>query len=145
MAHGDQLKNRFQVLIDSDAFVGQVNPDDAHFNRANEILQSLAKKKVQFVTTSLVIAESATVLSYRVGQNLARTFLEVMKRGNVPIIHIDETLQETALDIFSDQDKKGTSVTDCANVAVMQRFEIPKIFSFDKIYPKKFGLKLIKG
>ena len=143
MALGNQQKNRFQVLIDSDAFIGQIYPDDAHFERANEILRSLAEKRVQLVTTSMVVAETATVLSHRVGQKLVLAFLSVMKRGNIPIIHIDEALQEIALTIFSDQAKKGTSVTDCANVAVMQRFGMSSIFSFDKIYPKKFGLKLV--
>jgi predicted nucleic acid-binding protein len=33
-------------------------------------------------------------------------------------------------------------VTDCANVAVARYFHIPTIFSFDKVYPKSFGLKL---
>lgn len=137
--------NQFQVLVDSDAFVGRINPDDVHHERANRIFQSLAEKKSRLVTTSMVVAETATVLSHRVGQSLARTFLEVIQRGNIPVIHIDEALQAVALDIFSQQTRRGTSVTDCANVAVVQRLNISEIFSFDQGYPKRFGVGLVGG
>lgn len=138
-------RRKFQVLIDSDAFVGQVYPDDAHFERANRIFQALAKQQARIVTTSLVVAETATVLSYRGGQNLARTFLEVIGRGNIPVVHINEDLQADALNLFSQQTKKGTSVTDCANVTVIRRFQIPSIFSFDKVYERSFKLKLTQA
>ncbi|WP_162909888.1 hypothetical protein [Aggregatilinea lenta] len=36
----------------------------------------------------------------------------------------------------------GTSVTDCANVAVIYFLNIPEIFSFDHVYSKSFPLKL---
>jgi predicted nucleic acid-binding protein len=140
-----QASNPFHILIDSDAFVGRINPDDAHHERANRIFQVLAEKKVRLVTTSFVVAETATVLSHRVGQSLAQAFLEVIQRGNIPVIHIDEALQAAALDLFSEQTKKGTSVTDCANVAVVRRLGITEIFSFDQGYPKRFGVMLAGG
>lgn len=143
-ALGDQQRNnKFEVLVDSDAFIGWIYPNDAHAQRAGEIFETLKKQGVSLVTTSLVVSETATVLSYKVGQALAKFFLdEVIKQGSFPIIHITEDLQERAIEIFSSQTQKGTSVVDCANVAVVRRFNIPAIFSFDQVYPKKFGLKL---
>ena len=138
-----QASNHFQILVDSDAFVGRINPNDAHHERANRIFQAFAEKKTRLVTTSFVVAETATVLSHRASQSLARVFLEVMGRGNIPVIHIDEALQATALDIFSKQTKRGTSVTDCANVVVIRRMGIAEIFSFDQGYPKQFGVELV--
>ena len=124
------------------AYVDRINPDDAHQVRANRIFQSLVERRVRrLVTTSMVVAETATVLSHRVGQSLARMFLEVMRWGNIPVIHIDEALQ-VALDIFSQQAKHGTSVTDCTNVAVMRRLNISGIFGFDQGYLKRFGMGL---
>jgi len=86
--------------------------------------------------------ETATVLSHRGGQSLAHRFLTVMERNFLPIIQVDEKLQTKAIEIFKAQTKKGTSMVDCANVAVSRRFQIPDIFSFDKVYPKKFHLPL---
>lgn len=93
------------------------------------------------MTTSMVIDEVATVLSHRQGQELARKFLAVVEALQFPTIHIDKTLRQEALAIFKSQQQRGTSVTDCANVAVMKRFAISEIFAFDEVYPKRFGLK----
>jgi predicted nucleic acid-binding protein len=121
MERGNHQRNHnFQVLVDSDAFIGRVYPNDVHYKRASEIFRSLKEHHVSLVTTSLVVAETATVLSHRKGQSLARIFLEeVIKTGGFPVIHITEDLQEEALTIFLNQTKKGNSVTDCANVAVI--------------------------
>ena len=32
--------NQFQILVDSDAFVGRAYPDDAHHQRASEIFRT---------------------------------------------------------------------------------------------------------
>jgi predicted nucleic acid-binding protein len=93
-----------------------------------------------------VVAETPTVLSHRSGQGLAKAFLdEIIENGNFPVIFIAKDLYEQALDIFKQQIKKGSSVTDCANVAVVRRFNIPTIFSFDKVYPKGFEVELISS
>jgi predicted nucleic acid-binding protein len=93
-----------------------------------------------------VVVETTTVLSHKASQALAIKFLQVVNRGNIPIIHINEELQQAALKIFAQQTKKGTSVLDCSNITVMQKFNVPSIASFDKVYKKSFGLKVsIKG
>jgi len=127
------------VLIDSDAFVGWLYEKDGHHAEASRIFARLEDERRVPVVTSLVIAEAATVLSHREGQPLARTFLDLARR--YPVIHITKALQQQALDLFQAQKARGTSVTDCANVVVMRQFQIPTIFSFDKVYPKTFGLK----
>ena len=68
-------------------------------------------------------------------------FLEQIERLAVPVVHIDEHLQTHATQIFVAQNQRGTSMTDCANVAVIHQLDIPKIFSFDEVYSKHFGLK----
>lgn len=132
-----------QVLIDSDAFVGLMLARDAHHVRASAIFDRLTAGNVSAVTTSFVVAETATVLSHASGQVLARTFLdEVIHKSGFPIIFIDESLQDAAVTIFRSLEQRATSLTDCANVAVIRKFKIPLIFSFDKVYPKQFGIKM---
>jgi len=133
------MADDFHVLVDSDAFVGWIWPNDAHHRRAGLIFDSLRGKHRRLVTTSLVVAETATVLSHRDGQAVARLFLDEV--GAYPIIHIDETLHRQAIELFKAQDVKGTSLTDCANVVVMKRFGIPRIFSFDRVYFAQFSFK----
>ncbi len=138
-----RMTNGFQVFVDSDAFVGWMVEKDAHHSRANQIFSQLHKKQARMVTNTMVVTETATVLSHHSGQELARTFLdEVIDRGQFPVIPVVEDLYKETLTIFKKQTKKGTSVTDCANVAVIRRLDIPTIFSFDQVYPKNFHLKV---
>lgn len=130
----------FDLLVDSDAFVGLFFPDDAHHPTCFRLFNEFSTKKLNLVTTSYTVAETATVLSYRSGQPLARAFLDYVVTGVLPVVHIDEALQSMAVSIFREQANKKTSLFDCANVAVMRNLNIPRIFSFDQVYTRKFAL-----
>lgn len=140
---GGGVGNNFQILVDSDAFVGQFYAKDPHHANALSVFSQLERNQERIAATSMVVAETATVLSHRSGQDLARKFFSAIKKSKLPIIHINEELQEQAINIFQNQKKRGTSMTDCANVAVANLFGIATIFSFDKFYAKQFGMKLM--
>ena len=144
MGHGKGVMNEFEVLIDSDAFVGLFVEQDAHHPRTLEIFKRLAHNNIKVVATSFIIAETATVISKISGQVTTRKFLDYTASGSLPIIHIDEVIQREAQKIFAEQENKRTSVFDCANVAVIHQFAIPQILSFDAVYPKKFNLKTVQ-
>lgn len=130
--------SNYHVLVDSDAFVGWIFAEDVHHPEVKEIFQQITANRLKLVTTNYVIAETATVLSKLAGQQLARSFLE--QAAKFTIIHISKQLHQQALEIFQTLDKKRSSVIDCSNVAVMRQFNIPTIFSFDKVYIKVFDL-----
>lgn len=135
--------NEFQVLVDSDGWIALYLPNDALYEKAAAIYERLERQEKKLVTTSAVIEETVTVLSHRSGQALARQFFSALRRSNIPIIPIDESLRRKALDLFMEQKKRGTSFVDCSNVVVMKYFDIPKIFSFDKAYSKQFGIEAV--
>jgi predicted nucleic acid-binding protein len=130
-------KSPYGVLIDSDAFVGLLYEKDAHHQKAVALFSQLENKKIALVSTNYIILETATVLSHRQGQSVARMFLKFVQQ--IPIIHIGEALHKQSLDLFRRQIRRGTSVVDCSNVVLMKHYGIPKIFSFDKVYAKDFG------
>lgn len=134
------VTSSFDVLIDSDAFVGIFLPHDSLHNRAVTMFASLKSQQLNIVTTSWVIAETATVLSYRDGQDAAHRFLDQIATSQFDTIHITESLQEEAAKIFRAQQMKRTSMVDCGNMAVAQHFAIPKIFAFDEFY-KRFPVE----
>jgi predicted nucleic acid-binding protein len=135
--------SKFQVLIDSDAFVGLNLPDDSLHSKVSQVFDRLIDENCRLVTTSLVMAETATVLSNKATQESACRFLEEMERVKFPVIHVTRQLQQLSLKIFQEQTKRRTSVVDCANVAVMRELSIPEILSFDRVYAKDFGLKML--
>jgi predicted nucleic acid-binding protein len=124
----------FQVLVDSDAFVAWSLPDDHFHQHVHDIFERLATTGSRLVSTSWVIAETATVLSYRGGQTTARMFLQRIVDIGMPIIHISEPVQAETTELFKGQNARGTSMVDCSNAVIMEHFEIPEIFSFDHFY-----------
>ncbi len=137
------VRNSSGILVDSDVFVGWIHIDDTHHEKARSVFHKIKQARLRMVTSSWVVAETATVLSHRRGQATAREYLKTIRDLEFPVIHVDEGLQEDATQIFEQQEKKGTSMVDCSNVAIIKRFEIPRIFSFDKFYAKKFGIQTL--
>jgi predicted nucleic acid-binding protein len=135
------MPGEYEVIVDSDAWVGLFSPDDAHHQKVSKIFEELRKSKTAIVTTSAVQGEAATVLSHKEGQGVASKFVTSLAAIRVPIIHIDESLHLRAIECFIDQSKRGTSYVDCTNIAVAKLYNIPKILSFDKFYFKQFDLK----
>ena len=134
------MENNSKILVDSDVFVGWIHTEDSHHKKVQSIFNKIKQAQLSMVTSSWVVAETATVLSHRKGQALARDYLGKIRDLDFPVIHIDEGLQKDATQIFELQEKKGTSMVDCGNVAIAKRFGISRIFSFDKVYFKRFGL-----
>jgi predicted nucleic acid-binding protein len=132
---------KFETLVDSDGWTAIYLPDDLLHRDAVSIYERLKSQKKKLVTTSAVIGETATVLSHRSGQKLAREFLSAVELSELPVIHIDEKLHQEALGLFVQQEKKGTSFVDCVNAVVARYFDIPSVFTFDGFYTKKMGLK----
>lgn len=132
--------NRYDVLVDADALVGAFFERDAHHQRSTEGFKKLTDQRALMVVTDYTIAETITVLSKYTDQDNARRFLQFIETGDMPIIHMSEDLVAASLDYFKAQPGRKISLFDCANVAVMQRFNIPRIFAYDGFYFEKLGL-----
>jgi predicted nucleic acid-binding protein len=127
-----------KMLFDSDFLFGLFVAHDPHHSVATKQFRELQKKKVQLFVLTLVIQETATVISHKVDQKASLDFLRRMRIiADINRILIDEELENAAWKIFETQTKKGTSFVDCANLAVIEKFRLDGILSFDKFYPKK--------
>jgi predicted nucleic acid-binding protein len=140
MERGKGSVTNVQILIDSDAFVSWFIEADYFHTQASRIFENIMQTQTTLAATNWVIAETATVLSYRVGQAQALKFLRHIEDSKLPLVHISEELEQHTRELFQKQTGRGISMVDCSNVAVMQHLGIQEIFSFDKFY-KRLGLK----
>ena len=136
------MSGHFDALVDSDAFVGFFVEQDAHFHRSRAAFRSFADSRQILVTTNLVVTETASMLSRRITYAIACRFIEYIRDGDFPIIYLDQALQDSAHSIFLAQNREGTSMVDCSNIAVSRYYSIPSILGFDEFY-KKFGLAMV--
>lgn len=142
MQYWETEMSKDKLLVDSDAFFSLLVRNDANHRRASILNKKLVSQGQKFFTINLVVFEAATVLSRKMNQQVACLFLENITSGEMEILRIDEIIEKRAGEIFKNQHRKNTSFIDCANMAVMEKLNLPMIFSFDRIY-KRNGFKRI--
>ena len=129
-----------RVLLDSDALLALYVADDLHNQRAKKTLQNLLRKKGELFVTNLVLQQTVTVISYRLGQKQALDFLKRFNQVDFQQVFVNKNLTAKSWQVFSKQTKKGTSFIDCTNMVVFKELNMDKIFSFDRFY-SRIGLK----
>lgn len=126
-----------KALIDANVLVAVAREKDASHADAVSLMANI-RGKYEIWALNLVIQESATVVSMRDGMDQARIFYEGYTTLVQIEIDLDEELEKLAWKIFLKQQKKGTSFVDCANLAVIEKYRLDGIVSFDMFYPKEF-------
>ncbi|OGG14059.1 hypothetical protein A3D77_00945 [Candidatus Gottesmanbacteria bacterium RIFCSPHIGHO2_02_FULL_39_11] len=124
-----------KILVDSDILVGAFRKDDTNNFKAISLLKLILSNHQGYII-NLVLMESATVLSHRIGMDAVKLFLKRFPELELTIIDMDHNLEEKAWEIFTKQTKKGCSYVDCANLASIAHYHLDKIASFDGFYPK---------
>lgn len=130
-----------KALIDTNIVVALYRPDDFLHQAAVAVVSKLKQSDWKFIFTNLLFQETATVLSMRVGMSLAKKFLKDYQNLLDQIIFVDEEVEKPSWEIFTRQTKKGTSFVDCSNMAVLEKYKLDGILSFDKFYPKKLLIR----
>ena len=139
---GVKMNNPPKVIVDADAIVAQVNPNDKHHHAATTISQSLNNMNAQVIYPSTVIAESNAYMQ-RVLNSTASAYGTAVVFTN-PGVQIAEVGGETlkhAIKYFSPSTSKKNTLFNCIVAAVAEDNNADAIFSFDRFYKKK-GFKL---
>lgn len=131
-----------KVLLDTDALLAGYLENDASHQKAVKIMKFLDSERAELYVSNLVLLETATILSHRLNQKMATSFLADFDNGGFKTIFVDEVLTLLSWRIFKKQTKKGTSFVDCSNLILFGETRFDAIFSFDKFY-KRNKLKML--
>lgn len=133
---GKDSVSNFDVLVDSDVFVGWLLPDDALNPTVTSLLYKMRDQHKQLVMTNWVMAETATVLSHKDTHQTALNFLTMINEGNIPILPITPEIESEIYRLFREQTTKNINMTDCSNVAIAHHYHIPQLLTFDHFYTR---------
>lgn len=130
-----------KCLFDSDFLYGFILPADVHHATCVSLFEVIEKKSIEKYVLSSVIQETATFLSYRIGQQASVQFLDTYWHLELTELELDKKVTRRAWELFKEQKSKRTSFIDCANLAVTELYNIDAIASFDTFYPEslRFG------
>lgn len=133
------------TYVDADAFVALNNPKDASHERAKKCLEYIQNNDISLATSQLVILEVATVLPLRLKNKTKKVIQQMVQdilKSNMVIFELNPELFTEAMNLYSKQTSKNIGAFDTYHMAVMKRYSIKTIFSFDRCY-KKNGFSLI--
>lgn len=130
------------VIVDSDGFIGSLNPQDFHYSVTQQVLLKLAERGAKLIYPATVIVETVTFLQGRLNQpKLANQVIKLINNNQFIIESVDgELLQKASLYMDFKRSKRHT-LFDAIVAAVAKKHQADAIFSFDKFYKGK-GFKL---
>lgn len=131
------------VFIDTNVSVALEDENDSTHKRAIQLSEFLLNQhNVKFYTSSEVISETLTVISRKLGKEVAKKFVSKHKNSHMIDIFFDEFLYRKTLNSYLKLRQKSISFVDCSNVVIMKKYKIKYIFSFDEDF-KKMGVELL--
>lgn len=130
-----------RYFTDSDFLVGVFRQEDANHAKAMKLVEKIGKEEIELWASNLVRQEAATVVSHRTGMGAARLFVGKFDEDIKRQVRVDEKLENEAWKIFLKQMKKGCSFVDSANLAVIEKYKLDGIMTFDDFYPKSIRIE----
>jgi len=118
------------------------NPEEIGHQKVKEILWNLPKSGTHLVTTNLVLAETYTLVRFRIHHQAA---LELHKKVEalistrlLKVIYVTNELEQAAWKIFERYSDKNFSFTDCTSFVTMQILMIRQVITGDQHF-KQMG------
>lgn len=118
------------IFVDTSAWYALVDSDDADHKAAAAFL---ASNTIPLITTNFIFSETVTLIRYRIGHEVARSFGQKLQESNfVRVIAVTPADEERAWDIFIKYRDQDFSFVDCTSFAVMERMKHSTVFGFDR-------------
>jgi hypothetical protein len=122
---------RKAIFVDTGFWLALFNKRDERHDLARQSIEGFKSNKL--VITDFIVYETITFLNASVkNHQLAMIFLEFIEDlDNIKVFDVDKHLKEAAMEIFKKYSDKNFSFTDCVSFAVMDKFNIYEVFTFD--------------
>lgn len=132
-----------RIFIDSNVFIALANDNDPFHVKAIKISEHIFNSNHKLFVSNLILFESATVISLRVGKIQALTFFDNFPK-DIQIIKLEDTIEKNSWTIFHKIKDKNVSMVDCTSFYIIEKYKIDRAFTFDKDF-EKYGMNVIES
>ena len=130
------------IFADTGGFYALADRRDPAHARAREFLQGSG---AVLLTTDFVFAETMSLLTKRLGKDIAVTFGQALRSSqSVRIEEASVEIRENAWQSFSRHRDKDYDLIDCISFSMMESFHIREAFGFDRHFTQH-GFRLLPG
>ncbi len=121
------------IFLDTSFAIALAVSDDAHHTQALEIREKLKREQGRLVTTSAIVLEIGDGLSRLRYRKLAFSILDfVQDDPSLQIVHLSNTLLESAIKLYRQRSDKEWGLTDCVSFVVMRERGITDALTADE-------------
>lgn len=121
------------IFVDTSASYALLDRSDQYHTKAKSVWPALLEDGINLVTTNYTVAETLTVLQYRIGFEAAcvwyRDVLAVLD-----VRWVDEISHKLACELWVHLGRRRFSLVDCVNYITMNQSQIDKAFCFKQNY-----------
>ena len=128
------------IFIDTSYYFSLLNPDDSNHKKALGLKNVYSSNNR--ITTYAVIGELATIGAQRFDKKTTISFIDTILKGKTNIVVESKELVMSTWQLFNQVPNKNISWVDCYSAAVIQKFKIENVLTFDQDF--KQLQKLIK-
>lgn len=129
------------VFLDTGYIIALIINDDQYHKTALIISEEIAKNKINFVTSELVLIEILDTLSKVKHRIEALTATKKLKQG-AKVIAIDNELLSKAYLLYEKRSDKDWGFTDCYSFVIMEKYGIKQALSTDKHF-EQIGFEIL--
>ena len=128
------------VFVDTGAFYALSDRSDPAHRRAARFYKD---HKQLLVTTEYVFAETMSLLTKRLGKQIAVAFGDGIRRGTrIRVDAVAPEIREAAWSLFAGRLDKDWDLIDCTSFMFMDALGITEAFAFDRHFSQR-GLRLL--
>lgn len=124
-----------KIFVDTWAWYALADTADTDHILAQLANEQLLADNYTFVTTNFVLAETLTLIRYKLHHTAAVQFRHMLQQliqaGLVELVRVDEAHEATAWEIFCQYVDQKFSYTDCTSFAVMRDLKLTQAFTGD--------------
>ena len=120
-----------KVFLDTGAFLALADEDDDYHTAAKSIYTELLQSKAQLLTSNFVLSETYTLIRSRVSHRDATKFMRSLDQTGIRVLHVGQSIEQTAKAIFARYDDKDFSFVDCTSFALIDHHRLDHAFAFD--------------
>lgn len=122
-----------ELFVDTGAWVALADEGDGHHGAAAAVYPRFLASYARLVTTSLVVAETYTLLRAKLGHRAAVRFLDAVNASpRIERVLATKEIESAAEDILRQYEDQPFSYADAVSFAVMRHRRIREAFAFDR-------------
>ena len=120
-----------KAFLDTGAFLALADEDDDYHIAAKSTHADLLQSKAQLLTSNFVLAETFTLIRFRVSHQAAVGFVTSFYGTGIKVLRVSDAIEQTARAIFVKYDDKNFSFVDCSSFALIDHHKLDHVFAFD--------------